>query len=191
MNIHELKETDPKRFEREYWSWVEHECDYEWWDSVEENFKERMKEFGLDVYKIAFSLSYSQGDYATFEGYIAIDELLEKLYPEQIVLIQEFRDWGREPVEYRRSGTPYINLRWYPGNTYPSGLFKDLDQDAWSALTEQAADDFDLERTVNDWLEAQASELYDDLQKEYEYLTSEEQYIEYCECNDIAFDDEE
>lgn len=191
MNIHELKETDPKRFEREYWSWVEHECDYEWWDSVEENFKERMKEFGLDVYKIAFSLSYSQGDYATFEGYIAIDELLEKLYPEQIVLTQEFRDWGREPVEYRRSGTPYIALRWYPGNTCPSGLFKDLDQDAWSALTEQAADDFDLERTVNDWLAAQASELYDDLQKEYEYLTSEEQYIEYCECNDIAFDDEE
>ena len=191
MNIHELKETDPERFEREYWSWVEHECDYEWWDSVKECFKERMKEFGLDVYKIAFSLSYSQGDYATFEGYIAIDELLEKLYPEQIVLIQEFRDWGCEPVDYRRSGTPYIDLRWCPGNTYPSGLFKDLDQDAWSALTEQAADDFDLERTVNDWLEAQASELYDDLQKEYEYLTSEEQYIEYCECNDIAFDDEE
>ena len=50
MNIHELKETDPKRFEREYWSWVEHECYYEWWDSVEECFKERMKEFGLDVY---------------------------------------------------------------------------------------------------------------------------------------------
>lgn len=191
MNIHELKETDPKRFEREYSSWVEHEGNYEWWDSVEEGFKERMKEFGLDVYKIAFSLGYSQGDYATFEGYIAIDELLEKLYPEQIVLIQEFRDWGREPVEYRRSGTPYIALRWYPGNTYPSGLFKDLDQDAWAALTEQAADDFDLERTVNDWLEAQASELYFDLRKEYEYLTSEEQYIEYCECNDVTFDDEE
>ena len=64
MNIHELKETDPKRFERKYWSWVGRECDYKWWDSVEENFKERMKEFGLDVYKIAFSLSYSQGDYA-------------------------------------------------------------------------------------------------------------------------------
>ena len=191
MNIHELKETDPERFEREYSSWAEHECEYEWWDSVEECFKERMKEFGLDVYKIAFSLGYVQGDYATFEGYIAIDELLEKLYPEQIVLIQEFRDWGREPVDYRRSGTPYIALRWYPGNTYPSGLFKDLDQDAWSALTEQAADDFDLERTVNDWLEAQASELYFDLRKEYEYLTSEEQYIEYCECNDITFDDEE
>lgn len=42
--------------------------DYEWWDSVEGDFRTIAKKIGIDVDKFYFSISWCQGDYAAFTG---------------------------------------------------------------------------------------------------------------------------
>lgn len=45
-----------------------HGLDYEWWDYVEEEFKEIMAILGFDISKTYFRGFWSQGDGASFEG---------------------------------------------------------------------------------------------------------------------------
>lgn len=190
MNVHELKVEDPKRFDREYWKWVETARDYyEWWDSVEESFKQDMAAKGVEVERVYFSLAYSQGDYAMFSGWIDVGQWLRDNHPEQLVLIQEFSDYGRLKVSDRRHSTR-VDFDWYPGDTAPGGIFADLASEDWDALVDEAATAFDVEGEINDWLGDMEGDLYQQLQDEYEYLTSEEQFIEYCDANEIEFDDE-
>ena len=83
------------------------------------------------------------------------------------------------------------NLDCSPGNCVPSGVFKDLPQEDWDALVEEQLAAEDWEQLILDQCEALASDLHSALVDEYEYLTSEEQFIESCECNDVTFDLEE
>jgi hypothetical protein len=46
----------------------------------------------------------------------------------------------------------------------------------------------DLEANVQAWVDARGADLYSDLRKEYEYISSEEAFIEACECNEITFE---
>ena len=190
MNINELKTQDPTRFKREYWNWTEHQCAYdEWWEYVEEVFKQDMEPLGVQVDNMYFRLSYSQGDYASFAGWIDVSQWLQDNHPEQLVLIQEFADYGRLKI-VDRYDSPRVDFEWWPGNTNPSNIFADLPVDAWTTLVEQAADAFDLEFEINEWLRGKARDLYKALRDEYEYQTSEEMFIEHSECNEVDFDDE-
>lgn len=45
-----------------------HGLDYEWWDCVEDDFKEIMAILGFDISKTYFRGFWSQGDGASFEG---------------------------------------------------------------------------------------------------------------------------
>ena len=190
MNVHELKVEDPKRFDREYWKWVANTCDgYDWWDSVEESFKQDMENKGVEVERVYFSLAYSRGDYASFDGWVDVGQWLRDNHPEQIVLIQEFSDYGRLKVAGRR-GSTRVDFDWYPGNTAPGGIFADLASEDWDALVDEAATAFDVEDEINDWLQDEANSLYRQRQYEYEYLTSEQQFTEWCDANEIEFDGE-
>ena len=78
MNINELKEKDPARFEREYAKWRDGQCsDTYWSEFVEEGFKTDMALIGVDVDNIYFSLGYCQSDYAAFTGTISITEWMK------------------------------------------------------------------------------------------------------------------
>jgi hypothetical protein len=70
-------------------------------------------------------------------------------------------------------------------------VFKLLDNEAWDELIEQQYVDAGIEAALQAYVDDVASTLYDDLQTEYEDLTSEESFIESCDCNEILFDLEE
>lgn len=191
MNATELKAADPDRFDKEYQEWHEHSCHYDWWDGVEEQFKEECGPMGIEVDKIDFSLSYSQGDYATFTGRVHMGKWMKHhgYDLKYHALYLSLQSYGSNAVlHHGRSIATYVDLDYQPGNTYPEGVFSDLPQEAWDELCQEQFEAEEWEQLVLEHVRELESDLYDRIEKEYEYLTSEEQFIEHCECNDVTFD---
>ena len=195
MNISELKEKDPARFEREYAKWRDWQCSDSYWSEfVEEGFKTDMALLGVDVDNIYFSLGYCQSDYASFTGTLRIAQWMKSEgYDEQYqALWLALCDFGDELSVLDRHNSPVIDWEfWYSvgDNTEPSGIFEGLDQDAWCELVESQFDAEPWETLIDEWLRGKARDLYKKLVEEYEYQTSEEQFIESCECNEVSFDE--
>ena len=193
MNIHELKNQDPKRFEREYDEWREHAAGYEWWDDVEMAFQERMKPLAVHVDRIYFSLSYCQSDYAAFEGRVFFHRWMENNgYAESHQML--YLD-ATQTCEYFSVGAmrdhARVNFDYYVGNAQPCGIFAELPVDAWDELVEEQLNSEDWHQLTQDWVDDVCGDLYRELCDEYEYLTSEEQFIEHCEANEITFTTDE
>ena len=201
VSASDLKTRDPKRFEREYSKWTEHNLDYDWWDSVYEMFKADMAAEGVDVDKMYFSISYSQGDYASFEGTIDVSEWMQRnkdgdqtyaeKYPALFLAVCDYGGHSTASSGWRGS---WPSVNWdgaCVGNTPPAGIFAMLDSDAWDELVADQYAGAGIEQALQEWVQDKCRELYRQLQEEYEYLNSEESFIESCDCNDVTFEIEE
>lgn len=200
LSAAELQRIDPKRFQREYSKWTEYAVDYDWWEFTEESLKERLAPAGVNVECLAFSLSYSQGDYAAFDGHIYVAKWMEAIkdgdqtyaekYPALYLAMLDFGDYAT--VGSGRYSSARVNYDGNMiGNTYPSGVFSALEQEAWDELVEEQFYAAGLEKAMQDYVDDISRQLYRDLRDEYEHLTSEESFIESCECNDVTFEIEE
>lgn len=196
MNINELKAQDPARFKQEYDKWVEHQCwDTYWSEGAQEGFKTDMALLGVEVEDIYFCLGYSQSDYASFDGRIDFPQWMknEGYDVNYQALWLAFQDYGSTIRVTDYHNRPVVDWdRYYSvgDNTEPSGIFEGLDQDVWCELVESQLAAEPWEKLIDEWLREQARDLYMQLRDEYEYQTSEEQFIESCECNEVTFDDE-
>ena len=201
LTARELLEQDPKRFREEYSKWTEYAVDYDWWDYMEERLKEQLEPAGVHSVKLQFSLSYSQSDYATFEGRIDVHKWMDvtkdgeltyaEKYPALRMAMEDYGDYA-SVTTYNRSCGARVNLDGgCIGNTYASGVFAGLESEAWDELVEEQYDSAGLEQALQDYVDDISQELYTDLRDEYEHLTSEESFIESCECNDVTFEIEE
>jgi len=163
---------------------------------MEDRLKEKLANRGYEVRRIYFSISYSQGDYAAFEGDIHVAEwMLAKGYDETYpALFLAAKDYGEyASVSSRgRGGSARVSFDGnIVGNTDPAGVFAGLERDAWDELVEEQFTAAGLEDEMQSDVDAECDELYTDLRDEYEHLTSEESFIESCECNDVTFEIEE
>ena len=193
----ELRELDPKRFEREYYKWCEYAHDYEWWDYIDQMFTDKMAAVGARVDKIYFSLSHSQGDCAGFEGRVDVskwmhhakydtDRTFAEAFPALYIAVVQ--DGAYVIITSTHRNRADLEYRCHIEYTEPDGVFQHLDEEAWRDLLIDQEYDADLEANVQAWVDARGDELYNDLRKEYEYLSSEESFIESCECNEITFE---
>ena len=169
--------------------------------------KEQLKPGGVDVERISFRLSYGQGDYATFTGYINVAEWMAahkdgpqndntqtyaEKYPALYLALQDYGDRVAVETNHRSCGASvFMDYYGLYGNTSPSGIFQHLDQEAWDELVQEQLDAADLERELQAYVDDISHQLYRDLRDECEHLTSEESFIESCECNDVTFEIEE
>lgn len=190
MNAAELKIADPKRFDKEYYKWAEHALDSEWWDSVKELFTMDCEPKGIYVGDISFDLRGSAG----FTGHINAAMFMERSglaeqYPALYLAVRD--DGSRGQVALTRNGNPSVSFDSYATQTAPSGMFSGLDQQAWEELIESQEAEADLEAAMQEEAVDLSNELYTMLCDEETYLTSEERFIEDCECNDITFETEE
>lgn len=151
--------------------------------------------------KLHFSLSYSQGGYATFEGHIDVhkwmdvtkdgDRTYAEKYPALRLAMEDYGDYA-SVTTYNRNCGARVNIDGgCVGNTYPAGIFAGLETDAWDELVSDQFDSAGLESALQDYVDEISLQLYRDLRDEYEHLTSEESFIESCECNEITFEIEE
>jgi hypothetical protein len=206
LTAKELQAQDPKRFREEYLKWTEYALDYDWWDYIEERLKEKLEPAGVRDIKLYFRLSYSQGDYATFVGSIDVHKWMDvtkdgpdtegtltyaEKYPALRIAMEDYGD-SASLTTYNRDCIARVSLDGgCIGNTYAAGIFAGLDSDAWDELVEEQFYEAGLEQALQDYVDDISQELYTDLREEYEHMTSEESFIESCECNEITFEIEE
>lgn len=186
----ELQTIDPKRFDRECQEWREYALDYHWWESVEEGFMVDCKAQGIRVDGIQFDLSYSQRDSASFNGRVDLAEFMThtKMNEKYLGLYLAVKDDGSYArVSSSHRGNRQVDVECYPNQTAPSGVFSDLPQIAWEALIDEQEREAGLEKAVQTHIASLCRELYLKLRDDYEYLTSDESFIEHCECNDVTF----
>jgi hypothetical protein len=194
MNVVLLKERDPKRFEREYQTWAEHTLDYEWWEDLYDGFGQDCAALGVHVDDITFSGFYSQGDGAAFTGRVYVYQWMEAkghhiTHPAAYLACRDDGSYVR--LETGRGNNMRANIEEYANQTAPSEIFAGLEQEAWEELVDQQISDLSIEDEVLSFCEDLAHKLYRALRDEYEHLTSEEMFIEHCECNEVTFEENE
>jgi hypothetical protein len=201
VSAKELQQLDPKRFEREYWEWVSNH----WWDGsyTIDWFVSEQKSKGIldiDPKEVSYSISCSQGDGAAFDAYVDVLAFMRlKGYDtEYIPLYLDMENYrASASVSRGRGGACYMgqgaDIDYAPGNCYPVGIFSDMPQEDWDALVEAQWDELEdtLANEIHEYAKDAADELYKALEDGYEASTSEEEFIDDCEANDVLFEIED
>jgi hypothetical protein len=149
-----------------------------WHDFIIDDWKMRLEDLGYEDVKIYYTGFYSQGDGACFEANVNIDKWIKKHKAGRKFrkLLNEVRAGNYAQIWIKHSGL------YYHENS-AGVLFEgesELSERAYNQLKEMA-----------DWVEEERYELskkiYRDLEKEYDYLLSDEAVIETIKANDYAF----
>jgi hypothetical protein len=191
----ELLILDKRQFDKEHYEWQEYCMDGDDMDHIKEDFKERCEQLNIRVDDIGYCISNSQGDGAAFEGRVDLTAFMERegldiTYPALYLGVKN--DGSYILMRYSRNNCMRCGeYEVYANQTEPCGVFSGLDQQAWEELVDQQESAAGLEDLVLRECESLAYDLYDSLSDEYEHRTSEESFIESCECNDITFEIEE
>jgi hypothetical protein len=153
------------------------ELDNEWYHPVIEDFEEELADYGIDP-EVSFSGFGSQGDGASFLTTTCdTDLLVRKLYetgheiPENALL--DSKDYT---IIIRRNDNHYAHENTMYVNRYPGGE---------DTLTD--AEDEKLEAVVLEWAKTKARELYKNLEKYWDELTSDDEIMEYFSDNEFLF----
>ena len=193
VTAQELKSLDPKQFDKEYYKWVEYAADYDWAEYIQEDFASQMKVQGIHVDRFTWNISYSQGDGAAFDGHITIYQWMEanpqyiERYPALYLACKT--DGSYMTLRVSNQGLyMHTNMTEYLYETQPEGVFGMLDEETWVELVLDQWDSAGLEGEMKSTCERFMKDFYDRLRDEYEHLTSEESFIESCECNGITFE---
>jgi hypothetical protein len=191
----ELLILDKRQFDKEYYEWQTYCMDGDDMDFIKDDFTERCSQIGIRVDNIGYSISYSQGDGAHFDGRIDVARYMElsKLDEQYLALYLAVRDDGSfADISTTHRGTMQMDeWRMFANQTAPSGVFSDLPQRDWEELVDAQADAAGMEDSVLTLCKELAQDLYHSLRDEYEWRISEESFLESCECNEITFEIEE
>ena len=189
----ELRTLHPKVFEKEYSAWMEYMPHNDWAEWITDEFKAEMKCEGIHVDNFYWDISYSQGDGANFDGHIQIDEWMEAnpQYMEQYQALYLACEQDGSYIAVRTSHRGHnlqlsFNESWW--GTDPCGIFHLLDKDTWCELVEDQASASGIEDEIRSTCERFMKDLYYKLRDEYEETTSEDAFVESCNCNGVTFD---
>ena len=181
-----------------------------WWEFLYDDYTEKLKEFGYAVKDINFSGFWSQGDGAKFNGHVVKDhdQCLGLLQSRACDLATRVRDFnakcrllGAEEIDlevqakinssghYEHSGYMTLDAELYVNGGSDCYDFTEhpLRDEADALLTSIDKAAYDLFDAIRDEARGHADDIYRDLEKEYEWLTSDEQVAELIRINDREF----
>jgi hypothetical protein len=216
VSVTELQKLDPKRFEREYWKWVENH----WWegdetinwyietnmtarDAVEATETEAAQParigWHIDPKDISWSGFYSQGDGLAFDASVHLTEYMElKGYDvTHNALYLDILNYGIVHARVSRGYRQSNHMRdeaecedYYTGNTEPAGIYQHLETEDWDALVQEQYDDLmdSMLKEIGEEAQDHARSMYRELENDYEASTSEQEFIESCEINEVTFE---
>ena len=161
--------------------------DHDWWEHVYEAFKEDC-EFEVD--RIYFSGFCSQGDGAMFE-YSRVPDTLKASFIEGLKLSPMRKAWLMNNVSV--SGHGKHSGHYYHENSCYHDIYWEVDNGDlnWSTRFYQWIESFygEFEDYVIEIYKDKCQDLYRDLEKEYDCLTSDEQVRETILCNEYEFNE--
>jgi hypothetical protein len=191
LTITELQARDPARFDREYYEWLSYAGDFEWAGHLITDFKEKMRELGLDVDSVDYDDNY--GWSASVKGSMRFSVLMERLnlHEEYLPLYLDTLDVGHSVTfgaSWRSSRQTVEIEETYAYCSAPQGVFSGMEQDDWQDLVEDQFNTEDWAQLAIDWIKTYTDKLASELEAEYEAVTSEEEFIASCEVNGVTFE---
>ena len=177
---------------------------YDWDEYVIEDAKEQGKLRGFEIDKIHYSGFWSQGDGASWTGYINIKKFLEWEEQQEKPLLNDFQrvllSAGAPYIfsisltcrgSYSHSRTMILASsvnEMAIGAELSDGPYAGMRGEDYEELLNEHVDEIDeiLLSAARDY----ADEIYKDLEAAYEYECSEENYKELAESNEWEFDEE-
>lgn len=183
---------EAKENAREWWR--DGGLDYPWWDDAIYDAVEIGKILGIEISNrrgsehepaIYFSVFYSQGDGACFEGYYHYADMAHKkirAYAPQDTCLHEIADnllalqkrvWYSANASIRQEGRYY--------HAYSMNINVDMHEDISSQIFNE------VEEGIIECMRNFANWIYYRLQKEYEWLNSDEQVDDAIMCNEYLF----
>lgn len=167
----------------------------EWYDCVYSNFTEDMKAKGIEVQRMFYSGFWSQGDGACFDGWIEDGRVFLDCHftPADFPMIRKLLDCGgRIKLSVIQSGHYYHEnctvfdsdcdrLDWYIDR--PSELQEQV-VEAWQVLLDAEMDDFETQ--AKEMFRSHMRQLYRNLEKEYDHLTSDEVVWDWIVANEMT-----
>ena len=205
--FNELQETAKKRAREKL---VELVTSYNWWDIVYEDAKADAKELGFDIEDIRFSGFWSQGDGASWTGYVDLLVFIEKhadkesaTLGQDMTLCELMRNgWVFTRMEINRRSFHYAheNTMNYEYESYDLDSIRDTPQVLEKGImagasVSQLLDSFDVDAHIDTWLEKAhdaakdyARKIYRQLEAEYEGLVTDEYLTEFAAANEYLFD---
>jgi hypothetical protein len=193
VDIHELKALDPKRFEKEHQAFLDNGPYHEWWDTVEDDFKQQMDELGVQVADIQFEgLDYGHAD-AVWTGSLHLapfmkHKKLDERYPALYLAVEHDRSWARVYLTGWRNKTLEVDIQENTRFMAPLGIFSELDEETWGDLIDDQWRESYIEEAVREFAQDKADDLLEALRSEWDYISSEEYFIESCEINEVKFE---
>ena len=171
--------------------------DHDWWDCTYDYWKSRLERMGVEGTDINFSGFWSQGDGASFTGYVSSARIkrfmrihgLRDRYRQIYTLADHIQIW----IEVRRSSHHYAHE-----HTVSIEADSDCPHNWINADTEDVRDAIVLELYDNAMLHwgdfntdcaeimrEYMHRIYHDLEEEYDHLTSDEAVAEAIEANEL------
>ena len=154
--------------------------DNDWWhECTIEGFSEDMEAIGVSDFEFSFSGFWSQGDGASFTGSVSnLEKFLvavTDLSPLFIEMIQEDISIGfrRTSHHYCHENTCTTNISWDGEDKIVL-----LDKLELQIEFEMAPIIAKIEKQIEEWREGKCKEFYRTLEKEYDFLTTDEEVWE-------------
>jgi hypothetical protein len=164
-----------------------YELDYEWWDGCYEMWQEKLEALGYDDVKINFSGFWSSGDGASFTGRVNVEKWIEVNEPVKYKRILKLLKADAIEVSsnkiVRDRWTNYVH--WNTTSLYLS--FEMYGRAGTSSLRVVSLID-ELEQDIFSQYQSLNKEIYSSLEKEYDFLKSEECFKKTAEDNEWWFD---
>ena len=194
----ELQTLDPKRFKKEYADWSLHAADWDWTDFEQDERKKLMELDGIHVQSLYWQVSFCQGDGASFDGSVSIYDWMNAVmadeeftyaekYPALYIAAKQDGSFMRVRTA-NRGMYLHIEMRENWQGTRAEGIFAGLDDASWEELVEDQASDACIDEDIRIHCQNHMNDFYRTLRDEYEHLTSEQSFIEHCECNEVTFE---
>ena len=176
IDAYKITELSPEAKERAL-SWLAETLDYEWWDCIYDDARECGKRLGIDIDNIYFSGFYHQGSGCCFSGHYSYRKGWKKALKDCAPKDNDLLIIGKELQSIQRRA--FYSL---------AGEIKGSDR-YWRTSINLHWQYEEHEKAINDALSDFADWIYNKLQTEYEWLSSEEQLIETAEANGYLFDE--
>lgn len=164
-----------------------------WWDCVECDFIEEMKQVGIEVDKVYFSGFYAQGDGACFVGAMGKSlTYLDHHHQGQFPMIRKLIEVGGDIYVTSTHTGRYYHAHSVTIIAENDHFYQCLDAkselqqaviDQWDEALEKEMSD--LEEAVTDQWRAYMDDLYRRLEAEYDYLTSDDAVWDTLEANEL------
>lgn len=178
---------------------VEH---IDWWDWTYDDFKTQMAAKGIEVDDICFSGFWSQGDGASFTGWVKDNTLFLKAHEltETYPWITKLLEMGGDfTLKIERTNSRYAHENTVGVDLIFTSLFShhiESRDDLRSAIADRWDQHLDAEyaticAVVSEIVRGYCRDLYQQLEEEYDYLTSDEAVWEAIESNELFETDED